>query len=110
MSTLSGGPSIVTNGLILNLDAANPKSYVSGSTTWNDVSRSGLSGTLVNGPTFNTGSGGSIVFDGTDDYVNCGNSTLFNLNQHSICFWFYPKQTAIKEIYENPFANDSSKN
>jgi len=98
MSTLSGGPSIVTNGLILNLDAANPKSYVSGSTTWNDVSRSGLSGTLVNGPTFNTGSGGSIVFDGTDDYVNCGNSTLFNLNQHSICFWFYPKQTAIKEI------------
>jgi hypothetical protein len=98
MSTLSGGPNIVTNGLVLWLDAANPKSYASGSTTWNDISRGGNNGTLVNGPTFNTGSGGSIVFDGTNDYVNCGNSTTFNISQHSICFWFYPKQSSIREI------------
>jgi hypothetical protein len=68
MGTLSGGPNIVTDGLVLNLDAANIKSYVSGSTTWRDLSRSGNNGTLTNGPTFNAGNGGSIVFDGIDDY------------------------------------------
>lgn len=54
---------VVTNGLVLYLDAANTKSYVSGSTSWNDLSRNGLSGTLTNGPTFNSANGGSIVFD-----------------------------------------------
>jgi hypothetical protein len=63
-------PKIVTDGLVLYLDAANTKSYVSGSTVWNDVSRGGNTGTLTNGPTFDTGSGGSIVFDGSDDYIN----------------------------------------
>jgi len=70
MSTVGGGVNIVVDGLVLYLDAANPKSYVSGSTTWVDVSRSGNSGTLVNGPTFNSENGGSIVFDGTNDYTN----------------------------------------
>ena len=37
MSSL-GGPNIVTNGLVLSLDAANTKSYTSGSTTWFDKS------------------------------------------------------------------------
>jgi hypothetical protein len=63
-------PKIITDGLVLYLDAANPKSYVSGSTIWNDLSRGGNNGTLVNGPTFNSGNGGSLVFDGVDDYVN----------------------------------------
>jgi len=62
-------PKIVTDGLVLALDAGNVKSYVSGSTTWFDKSGYANNGTLTNGPTFNTGSGGSIVFDGTDDYV-----------------------------------------
>jgi len=30
-------PDIVTNGLVLYLDAANTKSYVSGSTSWTDI-------------------------------------------------------------------------
>jgi hypothetical protein len=73
MSTLNGGPgNIVTNGLVLYLDAANYQSYVSGSTTWRDLSSSNLSGSLINGPTYNSGNAGSIVFDGVDDYVNCG--------------------------------------
>lgn len=64
------GPKIVTNGLVLALDAGNRFSYVSGSTTWTDITNNGNDGTLVNGPTFNTGSGGSIVFDGVDDYID----------------------------------------
>jgi hypothetical protein len=70
------GPSIITNGLVLYLDAANKQSYVSGSTSWIDVSSNNNNGTLTNGPTFNTGSGGSIVFDGVDDQVNCGDIDL----------------------------------
>ena len=66
------GPSIITNGLVLYLDAANKQSYVSGSTSWIDVSNNNNNGTLTNGPTFNTGSGGSIVFDGNNDYVETG--------------------------------------
>ena len=69
MSTLSGGPNIITDGLVLYLDAGNTLSYTSGSLNWNDLSRSMLSGSLINGPTFNTGSGGNIVFDGVDDYA-----------------------------------------
>ena len=63
------GPNIVTNGLVLALDAGNPKSYVSGSTIWYDKSGNGNNGTLTNGPTFSSADGGSIVFDGTNDYV-----------------------------------------
>jgi hypothetical protein len=70
---------IVTSGLVLNLDAGWYNSY-SGTTTWFDRSGSGNNGTLVNSPTFNGSSQGAIVFDGTDDYVDCGNlSTLNNL-------------------------------
>lgn len=72
------GPQIVTNGLILYLDAGNSKSYPTTGTTWYDRSGNGNNGTLVNGPTFNTGSGGSIVFDGVDDYVSLSNITGVN--------------------------------
>lgn len=62
------GPNMVTNGLVLALDAANPRSYVSGSAIWYD--RSGNNnGTLINGPVFDSSSLGSIAFDGIDDYV-----------------------------------------
>jgi hypothetical protein len=70
---------IVTSGLVLNLDAGWYNSY-SGTTTWFDRSGNGNNGTLINSPTFNGSSQGAIVFDGTDDYVDCGNlSTLNNL-------------------------------
>jgi hypothetical protein len=72
MSTLSGGPNIIVDGLVLYLDAANSKSYIPGSTTWNDVSRLGNNGTLVNGPTFNSADGGYIVFDGVNDFITLG--------------------------------------
>jgi hypothetical protein len=66
-------PKVVTDGLVLYLDAANPNSYVSGSTTWRDISRGGNNGILVNGPTYSSANGGSIVFDGVDDYVALSN-------------------------------------
>lgn len=76
--SVKGGPNTVTSGLVLELDAGNIKSYQSGSTTWFDKSGYANNGTLTNGPTFNTGSLGSIVFDGVDDYVlvNSGSTSI----------------------------------
>jgi hypothetical protein len=86
-------PKIVTDGLVLYLDAANTRSYVSGSTTWNDISRGGNNGTLTNGPTFNTLNGGSIVFDGVNDYV-IGNCPLINVNVGScLSLWIKTSST-----------------
>jgi hypothetical protein len=79
MSTI-GGPNVVDSGLVLELDAANTKSYVSGSTNWFNLTPPPQSGSLINGPTFSTGSGGNIVFDGTDDYVDCGNASTLSLS------------------------------
>jgi hypothetical protein len=68
---------VVKNGLVLYLDAANSKSYVSGSSTWFDLSGNNNSGSLTNGPTFSSDDKGGIVFDGTNDYVNLGNILNF---------------------------------
>ena len=62
-------PKIVTNGLVLALDAANTKSYPGSGTVWSDLTPNGNNGALTNGPTFNSANGGSIVFDGTNDYL-----------------------------------------
>jgi hypothetical protein len=66
----SDGPKIVTNGLVLAVDAADRNSYPGSGTTWTDLSGNGNSGTLTNGPTFNSVNGGSIVFDGSNDYIS----------------------------------------
>jgi hypothetical protein len=60
---------IVTNGLVLNLDAGNLISYGGTGTIWNDLTNTTTGATLTNGPTYSTSNGGSIVFDGTDDYA-----------------------------------------
>ena len=66
--------SVVTTGLQLYLDAGNASSYPGSGTAWTDLSVNGRNGTLTNGPTYSATNGGSIVFDGTDDYVQCSGS------------------------------------
>jgi hypothetical protein len=61
---------IVRNGLVLWLDAMNNNSYPETGTAWNDLSGNGFTATLTNGPTFNSDNGGSIAFDGVNDFVN----------------------------------------
>jgi hypothetical protein len=81
-------PAIITNGLIMNLDAGFTPSYPTTGTTWYDVSSGGNNGTLTNGPTFNSANSGSIVFDGVDDYVPCVNP-ISNNSDFTISFWMY---------------------
>jgi hypothetical protein len=71
-------PSIITNGLVLNLDAGFTPSYPTTGTTWYDVSSGGNNGTLTNGPTFSSDNNGLIVFDGVDDYVSIPINSIFN--------------------------------
>jgi len=66
---IDSAPKIITSGLVLHLDAAQKRSYSGTGTVWTDLSGNGNNGTLVNSPTFNSANGGSIVFDGTNDYV-----------------------------------------
>jgi len=77
---LSHSPKIVTDGLVLCLDAGDRKSYSGSGTTWTDRTGQGNHGTLVNGPTFDSGNGGSIVFAGDDDRVECGTVTMTDNN------------------------------
>lgn len=69
----ANGGSIITSGLVLALDAADRNSYPGSGTTWSDVSGNTKTGTLTNGPTFNSANGGGIVVDGVNDYVAVSN-------------------------------------
>ena len=71
---LAHSPRIVTDGLVLALDAGNTKSYPGSGTAWTDLTGLGNNGTLTDGPTYSSADGGSIVFDGSNDYVQCTGS------------------------------------
>jgi hypothetical protein len=63
------GPKLITDGLVLCLDAADSLSYPGSGTTWTDLSGNSNNGVFVNGPTYDSSNGGSIVFDGSNDYI-----------------------------------------
>jgi len=63
-----GGPNIVTDGLVLSLDAANKKSYAGSGTAVTDLSGNSDS-TLTNGTTHDTTYGGAFDFDGSNDTI-----------------------------------------
>ena len=86
--SINYSPATVTNGLVLCLDAGNTKSYPGSGTAWTDLSGNGNTGTLTNGPTYSSANGGSIVFDGADDYVGVGNITAVDgISQLTISGW-----------------------
>ena len=84
------GPDISESGLVLALDAGNPKSYPGSGTTWTDLSGNGNTGTLTNGPTYSSDTGGNLGFDGVNDYVGCGNdaSINFGTGDFTVSVWF----------------------
>ena len=80
--------SVVRDGLVLYLDAANPKSYPGSGATWFDVSGNNNNFNLINSPTYNEL--GLISFNGTNQYANIGSSTTLNLsptNNRTIEVW-----------------------
>lgn len=86
---LAHSPRIITDGLVLCLDAANTKSYPGSGTTWTDLSGRGNNGTLVNGVGYSSSNLGSLSFDGVNDYGRI-TSNIFNntLPNFSISIWY----------------------
>lgn len=91
---------IVKDGLVLDLDVAKRDSYPGTGTLWNDISGFRNNGVLTNGPTFNSLNGGSILFDGVDDYVKGENtfSVLDGGNKLSISMWVKVTSLAVSRI------------
>jgi hypothetical protein len=87
---LAHSPSIVTNGLVLCLDAGNRKSYPGSGTTWTDLSRRGNNGTLTNGPTYNSSNGGYFTFVPSSQYVTIPFSSNFptGSSARTLCAFF----------------------
>ena len=83
-----GGNSIITNGLILNLDAGNASSYPGTGTVWTDLSGQNNNGTLVNGVGYSSVNGGALTFDGVNDYVNVANNPRISNTDFTYDFWF----------------------
>lgn len=78
---------IVTDGLVLNLDAGKKESYPGTGSIWRDISNNGNDGTLINEPTYDSDNFGSIVFDGVNDYVDSiGNLSSFSFIQNTGVF------------------------
>lgn len=91
MATQYANGKIITEGLVLCLNAADLNSYPGSGTTWFDMSGEGNNGTLTNSPTFNSSNGGSVVFDGTNDYVSIGINKSCNVftGNFTISAWAY---------------------
>jgi len=87
---IDSGQKIITNGLVFHLDAAQLRSYPTTGTTWTDLSGGGNNGTLINGPTFNSGNGGSIVFDGVNDYGVITNPSILRNQSFTLSIWCNP--------------------
>ena len=98
----SNGPTVVTNGLVLSLDAADRNSYPGSGTTWTDMSGNGNNGTLTNGPTFSSANQGAIVFDGVDDYANFGNILNFTSEPFTFSHWFYCNTLSTNQAGQGP--------
>lgn len=83
----NNGPRIVTNGLVLYLDAGNRKSYPGTGTSWFDL-RGNNNGSIENSPIYSSANNGFFTFNGTTQRVNCGNSSSLQITSGSIAAWF----------------------
>jgi hypothetical protein len=119
---VDGGENIVRDGLVLHLDAKYSYPSKTGITattdsldpdvyTWYDLSGNGNDGELINGVSYSGTNGGSLVFDGVNDYVECGNdaSLNFGTGSFSISIWFKRNVNAtsnLRLLYKGAQNND----
>lgn len=95
---LAHSPRIVTDGLVLCLDAANQKSYPGTGTAWTDLSGNGNNGALINGA--EPVKQNSIVFDGSGDFLTLTNlSSTYLSNNFCIESWVYVTTQASQTLF-----------
>jgi hypothetical protein len=95
---------IVTDNLVLNLDAGFLPSYPTTSSAWYDISGNANNGTLTNGPTFNSANSGSFTFNGSNQYANLTTSSIFTNASYTIETW---QKRALKLPYYRFFRPSS---
>ena len=90
------GPNLEIDGLVLCLDAANTNSYPGSGNSWTDMSGNGNDGTLTNGPTFSSDDGGSVVVDGSNDFILTPRVTGTGIASASVSWgiWVNPSSTS----------------
>jgi len=95
---LAHSPKIVTDGLVLSLDALDLKSYSGSGSTWYDRSGNAHNGSKVSAPAFSSDNGGVFVFDGTDDGFSF--SSVPQVFDGSVTFegWFYFEDSGIEAV------------
>lgn len=83
-------PNIANEGLVLSLDAANPRSYPGSGSTWIDVSGTDNNGELINSVLYENENNGILAFDGSDEYIQLPQTlenTLNGIPQASLIMW-----------------------
>lgn len=103
---LAHQPRLVTDGLVFFLDAANERCYPGTGLTANGLI-GGIGGTLVNGVGFSSLNSGSFFFDGTNDYIDCGNFAD-NLSNFSVMAWHKTSKTSGQQMVVAKLVNYSS--
>lgn len=94
------GPNLIRDGLILYWDAANSKSYPGNGSTWTELTDLTYTGTLTNSPAFSSNTAkGSLVFDGTNDYVATNYTTPFGTSNLTIGIWFRFTATQLSALF-----------
>jgi hypothetical protein len=91
---------IVTTGLIMYIDAGVGASYPGSGTAWTDITYTGNNGTLTNGPTYDSADGGSILFDGVDDYAALTNVNLSRASGQDFVWNTWIKTPAVLSGYK----------
>jgi hypothetical protein len=78
---------IVTDGLVLHLDAANKKSYPGSGTTWSNLAPGGANFTLTNSPSYSGNNNGIFTFNGTNSYAVAANNTSLDTQTPTVEVW-----------------------
>jgi hypothetical protein len=89
---LAHSPSIISDGLVFYLDAANSRSYSGTGTTINNLCISGLGAILVAGISFTSSNSGTFILNGTSQYINIPSSG-FGISTESFTFNLFVKAT-----------------
>lgn len=94
---IGGGAQIVKTGLQLTLDAGDRSSYVSGSTSWDNMSNTSYGHTLINTPSFSSNNLGYLTFNGSNQYATAIGPAV-GTSDFTVEIWAYPTSSPANSV------------